>query len=52
MAYHDLGGSSDFAICRQFGLMDLLAKANTGLLRTNSFVLQNPSFETFLFPFD
>lgn len=47
MAWHDLGGSSAFAICRQFGLMDLLTGADAGLLRTNSFVCRAPAWERF-----
>lgn len=45
--WRDLGGSSALASCRQFGLMDLLAGADAGLLRTNSFVCRAPAWEHF-----
>lgn len=47
VAQCDLGGSSDFAVCGQCGLMDPLARANVGLLRTNSLVCKAPAWRRF-----
>jgi len=36
-----------FAVCRQFGLVDLCSEARTGLLRTDSIVCKAPVWKRF-----